>query len=542
MQIFTKKGAFNTAHPQIEGKVSAGVVQSQWANTVQQDHSLAVTGGGSDFSYQLGGGYVHYGDWAPEVHSTNASVYGGLRGVQGPVTVELSARYYDKSFANSFNPEFGSYTYFSEPFDQPSDLRQQTYGVTFKYAASPRWQHNLVLGYDRSAFQYYSNRPRFTTPSDSLLSVFSYDATKASVAYNTTVEVPLSPAVHSSVTAGADHYRYLEGGFLTSSATTNINLIASPLYGLRYQYDNTGYFAQGQFAFWEALFLTAGLRADDNQNFGQDFGLAWAPRVGLSYVHAVGGVTAKARMAYGKAIRPPSPGAAVAYITSSFQQLANPNLAPEQQVGSDGGLELYFGTRGSFEVSYYDQTAIDLINAVILPNSSIFTLQYQNVGRIKNTGWEFQGRLNADRFSLAGTYSITSSHVQTLSPSYGGVLRPGDQLLAVPQHTAGATLGYARGRTSINLGMTYVGSWINTDLVAFYAFVYGGQPYRGSIRDYWITYPSFVKLNLSVSEAVTDRLSVFVRSDNFTNNNVSEQDNSFVNSGRVTMVGVRTGF
>ncbi len=544
MQIFTKKGAFNTPYPRVEAKVSAGFIESPWVQNaqIQQDHSIAVTGGGSEFGYRLGGGYSHHGEWAPEYRTTNKSLNGGMRATQGPLTVEFSARYYDKSSGAVLDPRFrdAGYNYWSKPFDETDILRQQTYGLTAKYLVTPRWQHNLTLGYDRDGLDLYNNHPRFTTPADSLFYVTSFDETKSSIAYNTTYEASLGTAIHSSLTAGADYWAYHQTGFFAGAATANANTIGSPDAGYRYQYHNAGYFAQAQVGLRHALFMTAGIRAEDNQNFGKDYGLAWAPRAGLSYVHTFGNLTAKARVAYGRAIRPPAPAKAQAVVTPFSVQLANPGLGPEQQVGPDAGLELYFGTRASLEATYYHQTAIDLIDQVVLGVSPRFTVQNQNVGRIRNKGWEFQGRLNAGQLVVTGTYSITNSVVETLSPTYTGNLHPGDQMLDIPQHTVGATLSYSLHRTAITLGMTHIGSWTETDWVALYGFYFAGQQYRGSGRAYWITYPAFTKFNLSMSQGITQRINVFLRSDNLTNQNVFERNNLFLNTGRVTVVGVRT--
>jgi len=546
MQIFTKKGEVNALHPQVEAKASAGVVESPWAKaTVQQDHLLAVTGGGTDLSYRISGGYVRQGEWVPDYYANNASLDAGLRGTQGPVTVSLSGRYFDKSFGYYLDPRFrdAGYTYWSRPFNETIVVQQQTYGLNLGYAATSRWQHNLTLGYDRTAYDDHRDHPRFTTPDDSLLFAFNTDLTKASVAYNTTVKLSLGRKVQSSLTAGADHWTYHQGGFYAGSPSVSSNIVPSPDLGFRSDYNNTGYFAQEQLGLWDAVFVTAGLRAEDNSNFGQDFGLAWAPRAGLSYVHTFGVVTAKARFAYGKAIRPPDPGEAQALPTVDSRQLANPQLGPEQQRGWDGGLELYFGTRGSLEATYYDQTAIDLIDYVLVDASTAPPqYQYQNVGQIKNKGWELQGRINAGRFSATGTYSITTSLVQQLSPTYTGDLRPGDQMLGIPKHTAGATVSYSLPRTTLTLGMISSGSWTETDYIALYGYYYGGQSYRGSGRDYWTTYPGFTKVNLSMSQAVTNRLSVFLHSDNVTNKNVYERYNYNPNIGRATIIGVRTRF
>ena len=459
MQIFTKHGTLNTPQPQVEAKVAAGEIQSQWGNTAQTDNSLAVSGGGQEFSYRLGGGFLHNGDWAPESKSTNGSLYGSIQGTTGALTTEVSARYYSKSVSFAESPLLASYAYFSKPFNQINSVRQQTEGITFKYAASAHWQHRLVLGYDRTGYEYYLTKPRFVTPADSFLYVYRSDETKASVAYNTTYEVSLGPATRASLTAGADHWNYHLDGFFASGLTQTNNLSSAPGGQVsRSQYDNSGYFAQGQLGVWDAVYLTAGLRAEDNQNFGKDFGLFWAPRVGVSYVRMLGDITAKARVAYGTAIRPPDPGTTQNVVTSFSTQLANPNLGPEEQRGVDGGVELYFGQRGSLEANYYHQTAINLIDVVVLPEST-YTYQNQNVGRISNTGWEFQGRINGGPLSLTGTYSITRSMVEQLSPTYGGDLRAGDQMLHIPKYIAGATLSYGLPRTAISLEATHIGSW-----------------------------------------------------------------------------------
>src|SRR3989442_15058757 len=226
----------------------------------------------------------------------------------------------------------------------------------------------------------------------------------------------------------------------------------------------------------------------------------------------MGDITAKARVAYGKAIRPPPPYANQTVKTSSYIQLSNPNLGPERQVGTDAGLELYFARRGSLEITYYDQTAIDLLDAVVLPDS-VYTYQYQNVGRIKNKGWEFRGRVDAGELSLTGTYSITTSVVRTLSPTYGGDLRPGDEMLHIPGHTAGVGLGYRWGQAAVDLAMTYIGSWTEYDYVALNGYYYGGQPYFGSQRGYWMTYFAFVKLKPGGCATLTDTLRVFLLAD-----------------------------
>jgi len=163
--------------------------------------------------------------------------------------------------------------------------------------------------------------------------------------------------------------------------------------------------------------------------------------------------------------------------------------------------------------------------------------QYQNVGRIKNRGWEFQGQAQLPwRFSINGAYSRTNSTVQTLSPTYTGELRVGDQLSSIPRDVLGATLTYALPGGTISFGMTHVGPWINTDYIALFGSYFGGQPFRQSYRT---TYPSFSKYSLSISHDLGRHLSAFARADNLTNTYTYELDNTNPTMGRSVVAGLR---
>jgi len=157
--------------------------------------------------------------------------------------------------------------------------------------------------------------------------------------------------------------------------------------------DHTGYFGQVQVSVTEQLFLTGGIRAERNPNFGADYGTAWSPRVGAAYVLGLGPASVKLRASYGESIRAPQPGQRDASGTPYTIQVANPALAPERQRGADAGVEVYMG-RASFVVTYYNQRAINLIDFVSVPRPPGDTLpafQYQNVSRVKNTGGSWRG-------------------------------------------------------------------------------------------------------------------------------------------------------
>jgi outer membrane receptor protein involved in Fe transport len=304
---------------------------------------------------------------------------------------------------------------------------------------------------------------------------------------------------------------------------------------------NTGYFGQVRFDVANSLFLTAGVRAERNANFGADFGTAVSPRVGVSYARQLGQVTVKLRASYGESIRPPFPFQSSANVTFFDIQRANPHLGPERQRGGDGGLDVQLGRTASFGVSYYNQRAIDLIDRVLVdPSASLPTYQYQNAGRIKNEGWEFEGRLNLSKVVVSGTFSLTNSTVRQLAPNYSGNYQIGDKVLGIPHSSAGGTITYAPlAGTNVSASVTYFGTWTGNDWIALYGFYYGGQPYRGSGRDYWLSYPSVTKFTISVNQDVNRFITGFVRAENVGDNLRYESNNVTTQVPRTVIVGAR---
>ncbi|MDW7680445.1 MAG: TonB-dependent receptor, partial [bacterium] len=122
---------------------------------------------------------------------------------------------------------------------------------------------------------------------------------------------------------------------------------------------NAGYFFQGQLGWKERAYLTAGMRADGNSAFGEEFGLEYYPKVGLSYIISEENFwptwnNMKLRVAYGTAGKQPgafdaertwSPIAALAGIPAVTPgNLGQENLKPEKS------HEMEFG----FDVGFFD--------------------------------------------------------------------------------------------------------------------------------------------------------------------------------------------
>jgi outer membrane receptor protein involved in Fe transport len=545
MQIFTKKGLLGLTRPQVSGKASVGGIGGfdGQSTALQTDNALSVLGGGEKTSYNLGGSYRRVGEWVPSYHLSDWSASAGGQTTQGPFTLSSSARYADQALDLPWDTRFQSYAPLSQPYYYPYRFRQQTYGATASLQATHSWRHTLTVGYDQTYWSYDQTQPRFTSPADSLLVSYASHASTTSLLYHSDLRLAFGRAAAAVITAGVNYDAYDYIASSTNGATHVTGSLDGSTSVSRAPSHNTGSFGQIQLSLAERLFLTGGLRAEQNPEFGTSFGTAWSPRVGAAYVIGAGWATAKLRASYGEGIRPPTPGLRDLRQTPTFQILANANLAPEGQRGADAGIELYLG-RSSLGITYYNQRAINLIDLITLPSTNgLPTYQYQNVSRVKNEGWEFEGRLATGRVELAGTYSITRSRVQALPAGYTGDYQVGDRILAIPYTSAGATLAYSPlAGTTVTAGMTHIGHWTNYDFVSLYATFYGGQPYRGSFRAYWMEYPTVTKFALGVSQVVRKSLDVFVRAENVGNNLHAEVTNDLIPTPRSVLVGANVRY
>jgi outer membrane receptor protein involved in Fe transport len=549
VRIFTKQGEIGRPRPLVSASVAAGLIDGIYGsgNAATQQYAVGAFGGSQNLGYNIGASHERVGEWLPEYSSRLTRFNAGARLTQGPLSIELSALYTASRLQLVQPPQLcgppPGYSFCAHPLDTPHEDHLQTYGLNASYAATPRWRHNLTLGYDRLGDELYQSQPRFTTPADSLLDlVVVADANKASVAYNTTLDVLVGSPIAAKVTAGIDHYEYAQDAFIAIGASGNLGPFTAQFVAPeRDRWNNTGYFGQLQVALWDAFFVTGGVRAERNANFGRDYGTAWSPRAGVSYVRQVGGVSVKLRASYGQSIRTPQPFQTQAQASTFALQRANALLGPETQVGGDAGVELYVGSRASLAVTGFAQTARDLIDRVLVdPFSSPQTYQYQNVGRIRNRGVEISGTLAFDRVELNGQYSITNSTVQTLAPNYSGDLQVGDRLLGVPKTSGGLNLLFRPiSGTRVTASLTYFGSWTETDNIALYQYFYGGEPYRGTDRAYWITYPAVAKIGLGVAQDIRAGISTYVDVKNVGNNLRYELSNAVPVHGREIVAGLR---
>lgn len=542
VQVITRKGTPSTTwQPRVDAALSGGMMASRFTEnaSAMQHHSAMLSAGGAQSSLGFGGTYEDVGAIVPGGSSGYRGTFGGARTMVGPLRMDATMRYADVRFVAPSNPLLGSNPSIGtiRPLLESQSIENETYGLTADFQPRSWWRQTLVLGLDRHSGAIAPQREPATV-ADALLGATKENVSKSSLRYAMMLRLVDRPGLGLGTTLGAERstLRRERLGFRSDLSGMGTGLAA--LYND--EVDNTGLFTQVKLEVNDALFLTAGLRGERNSSFGEHYGTAWAPMMGAAFTRDVGAATVKFRAAYGKGIRPPQPNARRAIQTLGFRQVANPELRPEVQSGTEAGVELYVGDRANLSLTTYSQTADGLIQQVVAnQRMNARSVQFQNVGRIHNRGVELEGNVRRGTLRADLAFALTDSRVRALSPSYTGDLRLGDRVPEVPSSSGMASLTWEARRVRTTVGTNYIGRWVGYDWLAFYGGEMGTEASRPELRNYWIDYPSITKPFVGVGYAIARGAEWYLRVDNLTNVQRNERDNLQITQGRTATVGLR---
>jgi TonB-dependent starch-binding outer membrane protein SusC len=317
----------------------------------------------------------------------------------------------------------------------PAEINQysnKTWGDRFLMSSNVRWQpttwfqHRIAGGFD------YNNRVNEVFYERDMTGRAPYGATAAlgsrsqlrptdrvySVDYAGTVTTRPMQDLSSTLTFGsqliASRFSFINAGS-SDFAPGNVTIIGSGTTNTASEslteQRTLGFFAQNTFGWRERLFVTLGLRTDDNSAFGSDFSAVVYPKAGASWViseepffNLRGVEQFRLRAAWGQAGNAPAPYSADrTYVSttgvnadgSPVQALAaggfgNPNLkaetGQEYELGFDGSM---LNGRVALDFTYFNKTTNDALIPVPSPPSGGFPGSVnQNVGTINNRGTE----------------------------------------------------------------------------------------------------------------------------------------------------------
>jgi outer membrane receptor for ferrienterochelin and colicin len=326
-----------------------------------------------------------------------------------------------------------------------------------------------------------------------------------------------------------------------------------------------GYFVQPQVGLWDAVYLTYGLRVENNDNYGPEYGVNYAPRYGVSVVQSVGGLTAKVRAAYGRATEPPEVytredefETSTLYGITYRSRVGNRRIRPEFQRGTEVGADLEYRTWGSLQVTRFDQTADDLIADLQLPPDTVvvegfdeplITSSYTaiNVGRVRTRGWEAQARAQAGPVVLTGTFSTTDGRVLRVNEEAQSLYRVGDRIRGPARRSGALDASYSAGRLATGVRLSYIGPVFLNRSIALDREIQFGRVPRLASRLFRVLPPEFTgyeqsgyrTVDLHAAYDVTQSANLFVRVYNAGNYFRNDFDDFQAAPGRRVLAGAR---
>ncbi|MFH1021990.1 MAG: TonB-dependent receptor [Planctomycetota bacterium] len=263
---------------------------------------------------------------------------------------------------------------------------------------------------------------------------------------------------HDTLVAGFEFKR--SGGRNTSE---DPDFISSGTYAFDKLLTNRAWYAANTFTPVPALSIEAGVRADDNSDFGSETN----PRVTGSWTAERTATTLHA--SYGTAFRAPSINELV------FPGFGNPALKPEENTGWDAGVrQALLKNRVRLGATYFRNHFRNLIQYTII-SLAPFVGSAMNIGRAETEGGEFDAAIDLRKnVTVTGALTLTSSRdLDRNEPlrrrpvrkgSLGLVWRPTAKLTA----SAGATFtgpffdddfngtrGYFDGHTKLDVSVSY---------------------------------------------------------------------------------------
>jgi vitamin B12 transporter len=396
------------------------------------------------------------------------SARGGVRLLDN-VHLDFALRHIDKrSDRDGFGDPFAPPTSISAAFDEASVLRDKLFlaGTTLRWdMLDGKLTHEFRATHNDTSLDDKS--PFFKTLSVSASDTFGYLATYRLA----------TPAIWGSHTLTAlvesGDERFTPKGDLTD--------------GIERGRERLSYAAEWRGAFADRLFLTAGVRHDDNSTF-EDF-TTWRLAASLR----TPGSGWRPHASVGTAVKFPTMFEQFGSIPLFFTP--NPGLQPEESLGWDAGVEYTFaGGKAVVDVTYFKTLLENRIDGFFFLPNGTFTAVNQ------------PGTSTREGVEVAGRFKLLPSIALGLSYTYLDAREAnGSREQRRPPHTARADIDYAfaGGRGSARLSTVYNGEIL--DKAPFEVGTFINRPQI--VADYWV-------VNAAASYRLQPGVELFARVEN----------------------------
>jgi vitamin B12 transporter len=245
--------------------------------------------------------------------------------------------------------------------------------------------------------------------------------------------------------------------------------------------DNVGLTLQHQ-ALWKRLFVTAGIRFEHNDSFGN----TTVPRIAAAWQVRQGGSTfgaTRLSASAGRGIKEPT--ILQSFSPSPFFQ-GNPDLLPERTRALELGIEQRLAAdRVRVNLAWFDNRYQDIIS--LKTDFATFQAQYFNIGLTTARGAEITGdvALVSGVRAKAG-YTFTDSEIVT-STSTSAAFQEGNWAFRRPRHSGFLGVAWTGSRASLDVAGSFVGRRVDSDFSSLVPPILENEGYstwevRGSFR------------------------------------------------------------
>jgi TonB-linked SusC/RagA family outer membrane protein len=348
-------------------------------------------------------------------------------------------------------------------YDNAQDINRFTGGTTVSHRPASWFAHRLTLGLDYTsddsrALERYAPpelRPFVAAlggpaAADGRITQTLRNHSYITGDYSGTATFAITPTLSSATSIGGQWVRKqlknstLSGqrfpapGVETVSGTT---VAGTPTQELIVN-TTMGMYGQQQLGWNDRLFLTAGVRVDNNSAFGEDLDWVTYPKVSAAWViseesfwSGLSNVvnTLKLRTAYGQSGQQPNSFVALRTVVNAPRanglpgvtpgSLGNPDLKPERGTEWEAGFEAALFDRLSLDFTYYTKRTKDaILTRQLAPSGGFAGDQTVNIGETSNSGIELQAQFRAitlERFAweIGGNISTNKDRIEDM----GGV-------------------------------------------------------------------------------------------------------------------------
>ncbi len=442
INIITKEGRGPT---KMAVEAMGGAGRGIGSSMLTHQERVSVSGASNRLDYS--------GEWSRMDHAGmfdlnnryKNNVFSGNFGLRATDTLKFRStfRYTDTQFNFPTDFVFGVGYLPMDP-NQGQERTLISFGNSATYQATSWWEHVFQWSHMESRFKF------FDFP-DAIPTDFGFRQTDGTqrrdmLDYHMNFHVRDGDWSGSAATFGVEWQEER----LSQSNVVNPGTSASTNLSRR----NMGYYAQLQGTYAERVFLTTGVRVEENEFFGTFVN----PKVSGAYLHKETGT--KIRGSFGRGIRAPSFSELIGF--PNFGIPGNFNLKPEKATSWEVGLDQeLIGKALTMSVTWFHN---DFSNLVVL-NTGVNT----NIQGAETQGLESTVRWRATKeLTLSATHTYLKTEVTDIGAgqNFGGLFVPGGRLLRRPEHSGNFQADYQVKDWGLNIMVLGVGDRVDRDFTS----------------------------------------------------------------------------